>query len=64
VGEEAFLALEQEIKMKVSKEIALKLLGKGFELEMLAEVTGLTIGQLEQLQSQASPSEGAIWVEF
>lgn len=56
MGEEAFLALEQEIKMKVSKTIALKLLGKCVELETIDEVTGLTIGQLKQLQSHLSLS--------
>jgi hypothetical protein len=55
VVEEAFLAWEQEIKMRVSEKIALKMLGKRFELETIAEVTGLTIVQLKQLQFQASP---------
>jgi predicted transposase YdaD len=56
MGEEAFLALEQEIKMKESKKIALKMLDKRLEIETIAEVTGLTIAQIKQLQSQAVPS--------
>jgi hypothetical protein len=38
------------------QEIALKMLGKNLPLETIAEVTGLTIEQLQQLQ--ASPSNG------
>jgi hypothetical protein len=53
---EAFLALEQEIKVRVCKKIALKMLGKQIELETIAEVTGLTIAQIQELQSQAATS--------
>jgi hypothetical protein len=53
---EAFLTWEEETRVEESKKIALKMLGKRLELETIAEVTGLTIGQLKQLQSQASPS--------
>jgi predicted transposase/invertase (TIGR01784 family) len=38
------------------QEIALKMLGKNLPLETIAEVTGLTIEQLQQLQS--SPNNG------
>jgi hypothetical protein len=50
----AFLALEQATKLEQSKTIALKMLGKQLDLEMIAEVTGLTIAQIQQLQSQAA----------
>jgi hypothetical protein len=46
--------LEGEQRQK--QEIALKMLGKNLLLETIAEVTGLTIEQLQQLQ--ASPSNG------
>jgi predicted transposase YdaD len=38
------------------QEIALKMLGKNLSLETISEVTGLTIEQLQQLQS--SPNNG------
>jgi predicted transposase/invertase (TIGR01784 family) len=46
--------LEGEQRQK--REIALKMLGKNLPLETIAEVTGLTIEQLQQLQ--ASPING------
>jgi predicted transposase/invertase (TIGR01784 family) len=46
--------LEGEQRQK--REIALKMLGKNLPLETIAEVTGLTIEQLQQLQS--SPNNG------
>jgi hypothetical protein len=51
---EAFLAWEQEKEVDQSKKIALKMLGKQFEPETIAEVTGLTMAQIKQLQSQAA----------
>jgi hypothetical protein len=50
---EAFLNWEEETRVKQSKKIALKMLDKRLELEMIAEVTDLTIAQIKQLQSQA-----------
>jgi predicted transposase YdaD len=50
----AFLALEQATKLEQSKTIALRMLGKQLDLETIAEVTGLTIEQIKQLQSQAA----------
>jgi hypothetical protein len=50
----AFLALEQATKLEQSKTIALRMLGKQLDLETIAEVTGLTIEQIQQLQSQAA----------
>jgi predicted transposase/invertase (TIGR01784 family) len=38
------------------QEIALKMLGKNLPLETIAEVTGLTIEQLQQLQVSPSNS--------
>jgi predicted transposase/invertase (TIGR01784 family) len=43
-------------QQRQKQEIALKMLGKNLPLETIAEVTGLTIEQLQQLQS--SPSNG------
>jgi hypothetical protein len=53
---EAFLAWEQEKEVEQSKKIALKMLGKQLELETIAEVTGLPIAQIKQLQSQVATS--------
>jgi hypothetical protein len=66
---EAFLAWEQETQERIRQEvrqevsqaerqeerraIALNLLRKNLALEMIAEVTGLTIEQLQQLQTQS-----------
>jgi predicted Rossmann fold nucleotide-binding protein DprA/Smf involved in DNA uptake len=49
---EAFLEWEQDTKMKERQAIALNLLRKNMSLETIAEVTGLTIAQLQQLQSE------------
>jgi DNA-directed RNA polymerase specialized sigma subunit len=51
---EAFLALEQAIEVEQSKKIALKMLGKQFEPQTIAEVMELPIEQIQQLQSQAT----------
>jgi hypothetical protein len=51
---EAFLAWEQEKEVEQSKKIALKMLGKQLDLETIAEVTGLPIAQIQELQSQAA----------
>ncbi len=53
---EAFLAWEQEKEVEQSTKIALKMLGKQLDLETIAEVTGLPIAQIQQLQSQAATS--------
>lgn len=37
---------------KAAKTIALNMLRKSFSLEMIAELTGLTIGQLQDLQAE------------
>jgi predicted transposase YdaD len=49
---EAFLAWEQETKSKERQAIALNMLKKNLSLETIAEVTGLTIVQLQQLQAE------------
>jgi predicted transposase YdaD len=55
---EAFLALEQASENKGRQEkvseIVLNMLRKQLDLETIAEVTGLTIAQIQQLQSQAA----------
>jgi predicted transposase/invertase (TIGR01784 family) len=59
---EAFLAWEQVVENRGRQEgrqekqieIALKMLRKQLDLETIAEVTGLTIEQIQQLQSQAA----------
>jgi hypothetical protein len=51
---EAFLALEQATKLEQSKTIALRMLGKQLDLETIAEVTGLPIAQIQELQSQTA----------
>jgi hypothetical protein len=55
---EAFLALEQASENKGRQarniEVALNMLRKQLDLETIAEVTGLTIEQIQQLQSQAA----------
>jgi predicted transposase/invertase (TIGR01784 family) len=57
---EAFLALEQASENKGRQEgrqeIALRMLRKQLDLETIAEFTGLTIEQIQQLQSQAVAS--------
>jgi hypothetical protein len=53
---EAFLAWEQEKEVEQSKKIALKMLGKQFEPQTIAEVTGLPIAQIQEIQSQAATS--------
>lgn len=54
---EAFLAWEQQTQEQSKQEerrtIALNMLRKHLDLETIAEVTGLTIEQLQQLQAQA-----------
>jgi predicted transposase YdaD len=57
---EAFLAWEQVVvnrgRQASAIEIAINMLRKQLDLETIAEVTGLTIDQIKQLQSQAVPS--------
>ena len=43
---------EKEGALKNSKKNALKMLEKGISAEMVREITGLTIAQLKELQSQ------------
>lgn len=54
---EAFLEWEQRTQERGKQEerqtIALNLLRKHLDVETIAEVTGLTIEQLQQLQAQA-----------
>ena len=42
----------REIREERTQEIALNLLRANLTVEMIAEVTGLTIAQVQQLQSQ------------
>jgi predicted transposase YdaD len=55
---EAFLALERSFENRGRQasaiEIALNMLRKQLDLETIAEVTGLPIEQIKQLQSQAT----------
>jgi predicted transposase/invertase (TIGR01784 family) len=59
---EAFLAWEQEVinrgrqkgLQEIETEMVLKMLHKQLDLETIAEVTGLPIEQIQQLQSQAA----------
>jgi predicted transposase/invertase (TIGR01784 family) len=53
---EAFLVWEQQTqsqsKQEATQAIALNLLKQGISVETIAQATGLTIAQLQQLQSQ------------
>jgi predicted transposase/invertase (TIGR01784 family) len=49
-GTRVYREAQEEVKL----EIALKLLRENLELEMIAEVTGLSIEQLQALQAQNS----------
>jgi predicted transposase YdaD len=52
---EQFLRLEAEKALAEEKQtIALKMLRKNMDLQTIAEVTGLTIAQIENLQSQSN----------
>jgi predicted transposase YdaD len=55
---EEFLAWEQVVenrgRQERAHEIVLNMLRKQLDLETIAEVTGLTIAQIQQLQSQAA----------
>jgi predicted transposase YdaD len=42
----------QEAKEEKAQEIALNLLRKNLDVETIAEVTGLTIAQIEQIQTE------------
>jgi hypothetical protein len=44
--------VEQEVRQEIEQTIALNLLQKNLSLETIAEVTGLTIAQLQALHSQ------------
>ncbi len=48
---EAFLAWEQQKEQQTRETIALNLLKQGIEIEAIAQATGLTIEQLQQLQA-------------
>jgi hypothetical protein len=50
---EAFLVWEQEKETQTRQEIALNLLKQGISVETIAQATGLTIAQLQQLQSES-----------
>jgi hypothetical protein len=51
---EAFLAWEQQKETQTRQTIAINLLQQGIAMEVIAQATGLSIEQLQQLQSQTS----------
>jgi cytochrome P450 len=55
----------EEVREEERRTIALKMLQKNMTLDTIAEVTGLTIEQLQELQTQASiPEAENPWMKY